>query len=179
MELIIPFDILKLIFGFLDKKNICIYDTALLSKERRSIFLEVLKYLNIKNMCEWTYSRNIKIKTGICPYYNIMYIPETCESLIISSGIERRTSYNKYFDINNNNIKYLHADLFNSYGFLRSLEGKKLEIIKLIHCKGRISPYILDNIKIRCPNLKKIMLIGHNDIQVLNYSGIDVIIKYF
>ena len=177
MELIIPFDILRIIFSFLDKKSIFTYDTSLLSKDRRYIFLEVLKVYNgnIKNICEWTYLRNIKIKTGLCPYYNNMFIPETCERLIISSGSKYKLCRRlEYFDIVNHNIKYLHVDLFNSYCVFATLKAKNLEILRMIHCENNT---IFKNIKNECPKLKKIILIGNYTLKLEDYSGIEIIIK--
>ena len=153
MELILPFDILRLIFSFLDKKSIMIYDTAVVSREKRSIFLDALKQFNISIICRWTYIRNIRIEKGLCAYYNTSYIPKMCKNLIINSG--RIRGMCTHFDVINHSIIYLHIDLFNSKGFLRNIDAKNLEKITFVHYKN----YDEEIVQRSCPKLKKVTLI--------------------
>ena len=69
--LIVEYNLVN-IFSFLDKKSLCMYDSALLEKEKRDIFLECLKKLkyNHYKVCKWTYFKEISNKEQYVYYVN-------------------------------------------------------------------------------------------------------------
>jgi hypothetical protein len=152
MEFILPLEIIINVFSFLDKKSIMCYDTALCSKSRREIFLLALKNFRICNMCEWTYLRNIKIKEGICPYFNTEYISDNCEKLIVSGDRSKKF----VFEVINDNIKTLHVDLGITCAYFESIKCLNLEKITMVNV---IHMNIFKNLNINCPKLKKVTMV--------------------
>ena len=113
MEFVITEYNLVNIFSFLDKKSLCMYDSALLEKKKRDIFLDCLKKLryNHYNVCKWTYNKQISNISQYVYYLNIQYLLPDCKNAIVYTKNRQYKHYLEYeLNINNNSLENIYID---------------------------------------------------------------------
>ena len=161
--LIVEYNLVN-IFSFLDKKSLCMYDSALLEKEKRDIFLECLKKLkyNHYKVCKWTYFKEISNKEQYVYYVNIKYILPECKNVIIYTK-NKEYKYDLEYDMNidNNFLEYIYIDY--CLKFLGFINISALNLIQLTIsnvCVKKIN-YVnfLYNIIQKCPKITTIKFV--------------------
>lgn len=155
IETILPIDTLSVIFSFLDKKSLRSYDTSMLSKINRPIFLESLSrgvfFNKDLTICSWSIRRGLKSNIESSNLTLIKYVSDSCKKLTIYGRYRENTK----FSIKNDNIECLYIDFAKSKTQFRSLKAKNLESLVMIYPRN-INKLLLIKLSINCPKLQKI-----------------------
>ena len=153
------------ILSFLDKKTLVNYDTALLHKKSRNIFLKVIQFTKFNiEICKWTSIRNINFVKIICSSKYAKYFNCNVKKLIINH--KNNNIFTDKFLIYNDYIEELHIDLNNHHVVLEELIAKNLKVLTLVYVR-KINVKIFDT----CPNLEKIILIRCSSlVDEINFS---------
>lgn len=172
MEFILEEFLLVGIFSFLDEISLRTYDYALNEKEKRKIYLECLKKLRCLHLHinRWTHLRKITNNLQHVKYKNTKYILD-CKKLIVYTKIELYERTEKInLHINNDNIEYIHLDLYTNIINIDNTLYIKSKNLKEILIVGRFinSINFLKNLIDNCPKLKKIFFISYRNIELDN-----------
>lgn len=137
-------------------KSIMDYDTAMVEREKRISFLNMLKYLRSSriSICEWSLVRCIKNTNERCDVLYTDYISDICKNLIVS-GINR---ISKKINIINDSIENLHISLNCDKQYLNNIIGKNIRNITLVYVNS-INLDVFKNINENCPKLEKLTYI--------------------
>ena len=153
----VPLYLMNIILSYLDRFSLRDYDTSICNKDNRPIFLESLQCIKYNIACRWKILRNIKSTVEYSNIYNIKYISDICEKLIIYSSFTRYSKINN-IDLLHNNIKTLHVDLDNHDIIVNSIRCKNLETLVLCNVQ-KVNVKVFNSLIKNCPNLKELSLI--------------------